>query len=269
MKNIIEIKGLNFKYNEKQIFKDLNLNIEEGTFTTIIGNNNSGKSTLVRILTGLEKSDSKIIIDDLILNEFNVKTIREKIGVIFENPDDNMIQDNVLDEIIFTLENMNLDKEKIKKRVDYVSTLLNIEKLLYRNVNQLSGGEKQLVLLASIIAVNTKIIILDDAFTMIDSLTKDKIYKILKKINKENKITIINITHDIEDSLFGDEIIVMNNGNIVIQENTKLFFNQEKLLKKLNIQIPFIVEVSQKLKYYNLVDNLVFDMDKLVNIIWK
>ena len=269
MKNIIEMENINFSYNKNQIFKNLNLTFEKGSFTTIIGNNGSGKSTLIRLLVGLLVCEGKITINGLELNHDNLKKIISKIGVVFENPDDQFVAETVLDDIVFSLENMQVDKKEIDKRVNKISKFIGIEDILDKEPHNLSGGQKQLVALASALITDPDILILDEALTMIDPDTRIKIYKILEQINKVNKITIINVTHNMDEILYGDNLIVMDKGNIVLNGPKEFVFLEEKTFNKLGLKLPFIVELTTKLQYYGLIDHLIFDMEEFVNEIWK
>ena len=269
IKNIIKMENINFSYNKNQIFKNLNLTFEKGSFTTIIGNNGSGKSTLIRLLVGLLVCEGKININGLELNHDNLKKIISKIGVVFENPDDQFVAETVLDDIVFSLENMQVDKKEIDKRVKKISKFIGIEDILDKEPHNLSGGQKQLVALASALITDPDILILDEALTMIDPDTRIKIYKILEQINKVNKITIINVTHNMDEILYGDNLIVMDKGNIVLNGPKEFVFLEEKTFNKLGLKLPFIVELTTKLQYYGLIDHLIFDMEELVNEIWK
>ena len=269
VKNIIEMENINFSYNKNQIFKNLNLTFEKGSFTTIIGNNGSGKSTLIRLLVGLLVCEGKITINGLELNHDNLKKIISKIGVVFENPDDQFVAETVLDDIVFSLENMKVDKKEIDKRVKKISKFIGIEDILDKEPHNLSGGQKQLVALASALITDPDILILDEALTMIEPDTRIKIYKILEQINKVNKIKIINVTHNMDDILYGDNLIVIYKGNIVLNGPKEFVFLEEKTFNKLGLKLPFIVELTTKLQYYGLIDHLIFDMEELVNEIWK
>lgn len=269
MENIIEMKNINFSYNKKQIFNNLNINFEKGSYTTIIGNNGSGKSTLVRLLVGLLVSDGQIIINNLELNHLNLKRIISKVGVVFENPDDQFVAETVMDDIAFSLENMQVEKKEIKKRVNKIAKFIGIEDILEREPHSLSGGEKQLVALASALVTDPDILILDEALTMIDPDTRVKIYKILEQVNKLNKITIINVTHNMDEILYGDNLVVLDKGNIVLNGPKEFVFLEEKVFNKLGLKLPFMVELTTKLQYYGLIDHLIFDMEELVDEIWK
>ena len=155
--------------------------------------------------------------------------------------------------------------DKIKKLSEY----LKIEGLLEKNPHYLSGGEKQMVALASALVIEPKILILDEAFTMLDGVEKDSILKLLKKLVKEKKITIINVTHDMEDTVYGDKIIVLDRGKIIFNDDKEVVYREEKKLKSIGLELPFMVDLSNKLRYYGLVDENILSMNAMVNHLWK
>lgn len=263
MENIIKINDLHFKYKDKIIFENLNLNIKRNTFTTIIGPNNCGKSTLCKIILGIIKTNSEIIIDDINLNNKNIKKIRNIIGYIPSNINDSIIMDTVEEEIISSVSKYK--KQDLEDLIDK----FNFSHLLKRNPKTLSGGEQQLMCIISSLLKHPKILIFDKSFSMLDNFMKDKILKMMKKISKEENITIINFTNDTEDVVYGDNIIIMDNNKILINEKKEILLNDEKLFKNLNLQLPFMADLSKKLSYYNLVNTLELDMARMVNKIWK
>lgn len=268
MDNIIKLENVKFSYNDKIIFDNFNLSIKKGSFTSIIGPNGSGKSTLMKLIVGLYKAEGNIIVDDIQMSIDTYKTIRSKIGIVFENPDNQFVAETVMDEIAFALENMNFEKKEIRERVKKVGKLLDIESIMEKEPHGLSGGQKELVALASALAIEPKILILDEAMDMIDNNRRENIIKVLMDLNKEG-LTIINITHNSEELLYGTDIIVMNNGVIIDQGYTKELLRNEKLFKNNGLELPFVVDLSYKLKYYGIVNDIVLDMDELVNLIWK
>ena len=267
--DIIKINNLTYSYKNKTIFNNLNLNIKEKTFITLAGSCGCGKTTLVKILTGLIDGKFNIEINKLKLSKENIKEIRKELGVVFENPDNSFIAETVEDEITFSLENIGMNKEEIKKRVSKISNELKINHLLEFSPYSLSGGEKQIVALAAALVNKPKILILDESLSMLDGVKKEEIFKYLKKINRKQKITIINITQDLEESIYGKELLLINNNNIVLYEKISNAFNNEKIFKECNLELPFMALLSTKLKYYGLVDDIILDMDKMVNILWK
>lgn len=269
MGTILAIENLNFQYDKNLIFNNFNLSIEKGKWITLIGPNGSGKSTLVKIIVGILQFKGNIIINDIKLNKKNINKIRKSIGVLFETPDQTFVAETVLDELAFALENLNLPKKTIQKRIMEVSSFLNITHLLKKYPGELSGGEKQLVALGSVLVLDPQIIILDESINRIDLVYRKRILNILKKLNKQKNITIINVTHEIEEVNFGDDIIVLVNGNIVLKGPKELVLLEEKVFNTLGLELPFITSLSLKLKHYELIDKLYFNMDELVDAIWK
>lgn len=269
MDNIVEISKLNFKYGENIIFDDFNLNIKKGSFTSIIGSNGSGKSTLMKIIVGLLKCDGQIVVDGITISETTYKDVRAKIGMVFENPDNQFVAETVMDEIAFSLENMNFDKNEIRENIKEIAQLLNIEDIMEKEPHSLSGGQKQLIALASALAIKPKLLVLDEALEMLDEAERQKMLHILSELNKTKGLTIINITHNSEELLYGTDIVIINKGQIIENGPTLEVLRKEKSFKNNGLELPFIVDLSYKLKYYGLVEDIVIDMDELVDIIWK
>jgi energy-coupling factor transport system ATP-binding protein len=266
---IITIRDLNFGYDKKDVFNHFDLTIETGKWVTIVGPNGSGKSTLVKLLVGLLKTESYINIAGLLMSPTTLEDIRMNVGVVFENPDDQFIGETVADDLAFSLENLGYSKIVIKEKINEMSELFELKPILNKQPHQLSGGEKQIVALASALIMNPKILMLDEAFTMVENELIDKIFKLIKEIRRRNNLTIINITHDMEQSLYGDDIIVLNGGKIFLSGPKEEVFKQEKELTKLGIELPFMASLSLKLKFYGLVDEMIFDMDEMVDKLWK
>lgn len=269
MENIIVIKNLSFKYEEKLIYNNLNLNIKKGTFTTIIGPSGAGKSTLIKLLLGIEKTKDYIRINDVLVNDRNLKKIRKTVGVVFQTVDNGFVAETVMDEIAFSLENLNLDKKIIKKKILEISELLGIKEVLEEEPHTLSAENKQLIALASVLVLSPPIIILDSGLSKLDSLQRDKILLILRKLHAMKNTTIIHVTNDIEDVLYGDEIIFINNGTLAIQGKTEEVLKRKDIFDSANMERPFAVELSEKLKFYDLIDKTYYDINKLVGALWK
>lgn len=268
MNNIISIKDLQFKYDDKEIFNDFSLDINKGDFITILGPNGSGKSTLIKLILGLVRTHSYISVDGIVLNTDTIKDIRKKIGVVFENPDNQFVAETVMDDLAFSLENMNFEKKEIRKRIKEIGELLDIEKIMEKEPHRLSGGEKQIVALGGALSIKPSILILDEAFTMIDPLLKEKMLLLLKKLNQEG-LTIINVTHDSEESLYGNKILLMNDGKIVSYDEKEVVLKDENTFNSIGVELPFMASLSIKLNYYGLINEIFLDMDELVNKLWK
>ncbi len=256
MENIIEIQDLTYSYKDNLIFDKLNLEIKRGTFTTIIGPNNSGKTTLVKILLGLIKTEANIKIN----GKKNIE--KNLIGYIPDNINDSIIMDTIIDEITL---NDKVDNKLLNKLLEEY----NLKDRKYDNPKNLSNGEQQLLYIISSLVRKPKIIICDESFTNVDNLVKDKILKTLKKLSFEKGITIINVTNDTEDILYGDNVVILSDKKVIINDKKEAILSDEKLFKKLNLKMPFMAELSLKLGYYGLLDNIETDMNRMINKLWK
>lgn len=259
----IAIRNLSLNYHKTKIFDNFSLEIEENKITCIMGPNGSGKSTLIKVILGLIPYQGYIRMGNTILTKENIKDMRRQIGVVFENPDNQFVSETVMDEIAFTLENLNYNKKKIKSKIEEVSRYLGIYDILSVNPHSLSAEKKQLVALASAIVHEPSLLLLDDSFNMISD--KDKIFSYLK----ENKTTVIYITHDIEDSLYADNIVLLNKGKLVLNDKKENVYEQEKTLQSLGFDLPFMVSLSNRLKFYDLIDKTIYDMEEMVDSLWK
>lgn len=266
---IIEIKNLTFRYKNKFIFDNFNLNIEQGTWVTIAGPNGAGKTTLVKLLSGLEKSYSDIKILEKKLNKKNLFNIRKEIGFTFDNPDNFFACETVEDELAFSLENMAVMPKTIRKKIDEVSKKMKIDSILKKNPYELSGGEKQKVALACALMLEPRILILDESLLMIDINERDDILKILKEYNMKKRVTIISFTHNLEEAIYSDRLVILNKGKIVVDGSFPHVFSEEVVMRKIGLEVPFTIELSQKLKIYNIIDDLELNLERLVSKIWK
>ncbi len=269
MDSIIKIERLNFKYKDKQVFNNLTLNIEKGSFVSIIGPNGSGKSTLIKILTGLLKYDGYINVDGYNLNEFYLKEIRRKIGVVFDNPDNHFVSETVIDDLAFSLENLQYDKEDINTSIKQISKIFNIGNILDKEPRNLTNSQKQKVAIVSSLIFNPKILILDEALHQLTPKDKKEVLRILKKYQKERNLTIIMITHNLENTLFSDRIITLVNGNIYLDGTVKEVYSNREKLSKLQLNLPFIIRLSYELQQENIVNEIYTDFDDLMEVLWK
>lgn len=266
--NIITIDKLNFKYKNKVIFENLNLKIKEKSITTILGKNGCGKSTLIKLLVGLYPNNDSIMYKDKVLNKTNLREIMKKVGVVFEIPDNQFIGQTVKEDLVFTLENMGYEKLDIEKRLNDIVEMFDLYNILNESPNNLSNNEKQMVSLAAALIHEPEILILDESLTYVDPYVKDKIFDILIKLNKKG-LTIIYVTQDIEDTLIADRIILLDNKKVILSKNKDSFYKEEKKLNDLGYKLPFMVELSNRLKFYNLIDETIYDMKKMVDTLWK
>ncbi len=257
MENIIELKNIYYK----DIFNNVNLTIESGDFVGILGDNGSGKSTLAKLINGLltpESGTVKIFSKNTNSDEFYFN-IRKKIGTVFQNPDNQIIMPTVEEEIVFGLENLGFSRENIKVKLDKILHEFDFENIKKTSVHSLSGGQKQKLNIASIVAMEPEILIFDEPTSMLEPVSKKNIINYVYKINKIKKITTLLITHDIKEIIFANKIILLSNKKILIFKSMK-----ELLLSKYiyNISIPQSIELLFFLK--NLGYNV--DFDKISNV---
>lgn len=269
MNNIIKINNLTFRYKNKPIFKNFNLNIKEGEWISIVGPNGSGKSTLVKILVGLMAAEGDITIDKLKLNKENLIHIRKKIGVVFENANDAFVAETVADDIAFTLENLAYEPSEIDKMIKEIASIFKISHLLDKEPYQLSGGEKQKVAIAAAMVAKPRILIIDDALEMVDDESKREIFKSIKKLHRDKTLTIITVTHSLEETYHADRMVVINNGQILIDGPVKEVLQEDRIFYRSGMEIPFMIDLSIKLRLYGLIDHTIIDMDEMVNALWK
>lgn len=248
--SIIEVSHLKFEYqeNEKTI-NDISFNIEKGSYTVILGPNGSGKSTIAKLLIGLlEKDSGEIIINGIPLNEKNLYKVRDAIGIVFQNPDNQFIGSTVRDDIAFGLENKCIDPERMDEIIYEYAGKVNMLDFLEREPETLSGGQKQRVAIAGILALHPSIIIMDEATSMLDPKGKKEINELVRELNRKNHMTILSITHDIEEAVNSDQVILLNNGRIEAMGKTEDLLMQEELLKSMKLEIPFAYKLCQSLK---------------------
>ena len=267
--NIVEIKNLNYKINKKIIFKDFNLKVEEQSFTSIVGNNTSGKTTLINLISGILPSNNTITIGYSYVNDKRIHDHSKEIGVVFGNKLNSFLFEDVYKEMAFPLENLNIEPIEIEKRIIELSKIFGINKLLDKKISDLTNSEKQLILIVISLLHKPKLLLLDNPFSMMDRLTRNKVMTKLKEYQLKNNLSIILFTINLEDTLNSDYIYVINKGNIVIEGAPNLVLKEDTLLNRLGLEIPFMVDLSLKLKFYNLLDDIELDINRMVDKLWK
>lgn len=249
---IIEVNHVFFKYHEEQedyTLNDVSFHVKRGEWLSIIGHNGSGKSTTVRLLNGLLEAESGIItVDGDILSEQNVWDIRQKIGMVFQNPDNQFVGATVEDDVAFGLENKGVSHEHMKVRVDQALELVKMSDFKEREPARLSGGQKQRVAIAGAIALKPLIIVLDEATSMLDPKGRMELIQTIKSIRQDYDLTVISITHDLDEVALSDRVLVMKNGNVESSSTPKELFSRGKELIDLGLDIPFTSTVVNMLK---------------------
>lgn len=269
MKNIIEIKDMSVFYENKLVLNDLSLNIENNSYITICGKNGSGKTSFIKALFGLGLVKGDIKINDILLSEKSIKKIHNIVSIVHENPNVNLIGETVFDELKIVLKKSGFNKQNCDEKIKELSTQLKFENILSEVTTHLSEGQKQLISFAKAIISEPKILLLDESFSMMNGITKDRVIKYLKKYYKNNKCTILSVTNDMDDILYGTHVIILKDGKVLIFDKTEEVLKNEKSFKEASLNLPFMSDLSLKLKYYGLVNDPILDIDKMVKYLWK
>ena len=247
----IEFENVSFSYEEGGSFaiKNLNFSVEEGEFVAVLGHNGSGKSTLARLTNGLLQADGGTIrVFGEQLTDKNLFDIRKQVGIVFQNPDNQTVASIVEDDIAFGAENIVLPREEIGKRIDFALSAVGMEEFRHATVSRLSGGQKQRIAIAGVLAVMPKVLILDESTAMLDPRGRREIIDVVTRLNREQGITVLLITHFMEEALRASRAIVMNRGEIVMHGTPQDIFERHEELITYNLTLPLIGRICRDLR---------------------
>lgn len=273
MKSIIDVKNLSFRYKESQEYydvKDITFHVKRGEWLSIVGHNGSGKSTTVRLIDGLLEAESgEIVIDGQRLTEENVWNIRRQIGMVFQNPDNQFVGATVEDDVAFGLENQGLSRQEMKKRVEEALALVGMLDFKKREPARLSGGQKQRVAIAGVVALRPAILILDEATSMLDPEGRRELIETVKGIRKDYDMTVISITHDLEEVAMSDRVLVMKKGEIESTSSSRELFSRNDL-DQIGLDDPFANQLKHSLSQngYDLPENYLTESE-LEDKLWE
>ena len=269
----IELENVSFSYvlGEKQIIKavkNISLNIEEGSFVAIVGHNGSGKSTLAKLFNGLlipDKGTVKVFGIDT-KEEKHIFDVRKSVGMVFQNPDNQMVASVIEDDIAFGPENLGVEREEIIKRVDWALSKVGMLEHKKGTPFKLSGGQKQRLAIAGVLAIKPKVLVLDESTAMLDPQGRAEVMKVAHELNKESGITVIAITHYMEEALDADRLIVMNDGEIVEDGAPKDVFSKHEKLNSIKLSVPLVTQISRKINQMGItIDPTIMKKEELVN----
>lgn len=274
MSAIIEIEKLNFAYGEEQakkVLRDVDLTIEAGQWVALIGHNGSGKSTLAKLIDGLLTPQSGTIkVDGKILNEENIWDIREQIGMVFQNPDNQFVGADVEGDVAFGLENRGVSRKEMQKRVKEALVAVKMERFAKYEPVRLSGGQKQRVAIAGVLALRPKIVIFDESTSMLDPEGRREIVSLMRKLNQEEHFTVISITHDIDEAALADRIIVLDNGQIIQDDTPKNVFERGNKLLALGLDVPYQERLKHELSQLGITVPKEYLTEKeMVDWLWR
>lgn len=243
----VEFKNVVFGYNKKQtVLNDVNFTIYDNEYVCIIGHNGSGKSTISKVLTGLlQPRSGSIYLFDQQIQALNIKHLRDNIGIVFQNPDNQFIGLTAEDDIAFGLENRKVAPQEMWDIINKVAMVTDISSLLKSEAQKLSGGQKQRVAIASVLAINPKIIIFDESTSMLDPKAKQELKHLMVLLKEKFNKTVISITHDMEEVVNSDRVIIMDKGNVVKSGHPVDIFENQDYLTNIKLDIPFTLQLSK------------------------
>lgn len=273
MNEIIELRNVTFSYSEEDARPALNnvsLTIQQGEWIAIIGPNGSGKSTLAKTINGLiEANSGEVIIEGVALNAETVWDVRKKIGMVFQNPDNQFVGSTVQDDVAFGLENVGIPREEMVKRVADAVAAVNMGNFMDKEPARLSGGQKQRVAIAGIVALSPDIIILDEATTMLDPEGRHEVIETIQEIKEKENLTVISITHDIDEAAKANRIFVMEAGQLTRIGTPEEIFSLGKEIIDIGLDIPFPEKLKYQLKRQGLeVPENYLTEEGMVNWLW-
>ncbi|WP_028991958.1 energy-coupling factor transporter ATPase [Thermoanaerobacter thermocopriae] len=255
MEHIITTQNLSFEYHTEEqtrhlVLKDINLQFKKGQFIGIIGHNGSGKSTLAKHFNALlVPTEGKVYVKGMDTKDAkHLWDIRQSAGLVFQNPDNQIVAAIVEEDVAFGPENLGISPDEIKERVEYALKAVGMWEYKDYPPHMLSGGQKQRVAIAGIIAMKPECIILDEPTAMLDPIGRKEVISTIKKLNKEEEITVILITHFMEEVVDADRVIVMDDGKVVLDGTPKEVFKEVELLKKIGLSVPQVTELAYQLK---------------------
>ena len=264
--NVIEISQLNFAYDKEPVVKDVTLSVKRGEFVCLLGRNGSGKSTLARLINGLLKPTSGTVsvfgMDSSV--KANLFEIRKRAGMVFQNPDNQMIASIVEDDLAFGPENIGIPPEEIGERITYALKAVGMEEFRRSTPSRLSGGQKQRIAIAGVLALKPDVLILDESTAMLDPRGRREVMSVVKRLNREEGLTVIDITHYMDEAVDCDRIVVMSDGRIVMEGVPDEIFVRAKELERHGLAVPKAAYIAQKLRENGLpIKSNIYDGEEL------
>lgn len=248
---IISVENITFHYDQtaSPALDDVSIQVNKGEWLAIVGHNGSGKSTLARILNGLYLPDKgKIKVCGIELTQDTVWDVRKHVGMVFQNPDNQFVGTTVKDDVAFGLENNGVKRDEMVKKIEWATKKVRMDQFLEHEPHHLSGGQKQRVAIASVIAVQPDIIILDEATSMLDPIGREEVIQTVRELKDQSDLTVISITHDLEEASKADRIIVMNGGKKFAEGTPAEIFKLDDQLVKIGLDLPFPLQLSKRLR---------------------
>lgn len=269
---LVEFRNVSFRYGEEQpwVLKDCSFEIFENEAIAIIGHNGSGKSTIAKLMNGLLfPQEGEIIINGQKVTTESIWEIRKDVGMVFQNPDNQFVGTTVQDDVAFGMENRGMPRSEMVKRIDDTLTAVGMKDYLMTEPHKLSGGQKQRVAIASVIAISPQVLILDEATAMLDPKGRTEIMKTVSSVQEEHQLSLITITHDLQEVVQAERVIVMNEGEIWDEATPREIFAKKDELRKIGLDVPFVAILSDELKKAGVsVGNESLNQEELLEDLW-
>ncbi len=248
----IKIENLSFRYraNGEDVLKELNLTVKEGEFVAVIGRNGSGKSTLAKLMNGLLlPTKGEVIVDGMkTTSKSDLFEIRKRVGVVFQNPDNQLVASIVEDDVAFGAENIGLSREEIGKRIDFALKAVGMEEFRQSTPTRMSGGQKQRIAIAGVLAVQPQVLVLDESTAMLDPGGRREVMSVVERLNRENGMSVILITHYMDEVAAADRVIVLSEGRVVLSGTPRAVFGCAELSEAYGLSLPVPAEIARILK---------------------
>lgn len=247
---LLSAKNVSFSYDkQKNAINDISLEVFKGEYIAVIGRNGSGKSTLAKLFNGLIKPDQgELTVDGFsVFDKKSEFEIRKRVGVVFQNPDNQLVASIVEDDVAFGPENLGVPRKEIGERIDFALKSVGMEKYRHSSPTRLSGGQKQRIAIAGVLALLPDILVLDESTAMLDPKGRAEVLSVVKKLNKEKKVTVITITHYMDEVVEADRVVVMKEGKIALLGTPEEIFSNGKELENLGLEMPLCTNIGKKL----------------------
>lgn len=269
---MIQFDNVSFKYQSSTNFviSNISFQINRGEWVSLVGHNGSGKSTIAKLMNGLLlPNEGSIIVNGLTVNEQTIWDVRREVGMVFQNPENQFVGTTVVDDVAFGLENLGVEREEMKKRIKESLEIVGMSQYELHEPHRLSGGQKQRIAIASVLAILPNVIIFDEASTMLDPIGKKELIETIQKLRQDRDLTIISITHDLNEVAYTDRAIALNQGQIWFDGTPRDLFNKYDQLKEIGLLPPLVTELTFALKENGInIDQQPLNLKEMVDQLW-
>ncbi|WP_036095821.1 energy-coupling factor ABC transporter ATP-binding protein [Listeria floridensis] len=271
--DFVRLEHVFYKYDGEENFAvdDVTFSVKKGEWLALVGHNGSGKSTLAKLLNGLLFPEKGLIkIGHFVLGEKTIWDIRKQVGMVFQNPDNQFVGATVQDDVAFGLENHGVPHDDMVERVESALREVGMSDYTLHEPARLSGGQKQRVAIAGVLALRPDVIILDEATSMLDPRGRAEVMATIRNLREREDITVISITHDLDEVIYADRVIVMNKGKLLREGAPEEIFERPEEMKQIGLGVPFIVELEERLKKQGIsIEKPILSEGALLELLWQ